>query len=50
VVNEVLFHALEKGEEFSLLLSRDMANTVADGDEKVGHPGKKVFVTDPTEC
>jgi hypothetical protein len=44
MVDQILFHALEKGEQFSLLLCRHIANPIAYVDEEVGNPSKKAFV------
>src|SRR5437763_12479882 len=49
MVDQILLHALEKGEQLSLLLGCRMANAVADVDEEVGNPGKQVLVTGPMQ-
>jgi len=47
MIDQILFHALEKGEQLSFLLYRHMANPIAEVDEEVGNPGKHVLVTCP---
>jgi hypothetical protein len=44
MVNEVLIHVLEKGEQVSLLLRGGMTNAVADVDKEIGDPGKNLLV------
>ncbi len=43
-INQILFHALHKGDELFLFLRRHMANSAADVDEQIRHPGKKLLV------
>jgi hypothetical protein len=50
VVDEVLFHTFEKGEELSLLLSCGMTNPIADVDEEIGDPDEVVLVKGTPKC
>ena len=45
VLNQILLHAPEKGEQLSLLLGCHPADAVPDVDEQVRNPGKQVLVT-----
>ena len=49
MVDQILLHALKKGEQLSLLLGCRLANAVANINEEVGNPGEKVLVTRPMQ-
>ncbi len=49
MLDQILLHALEKGEQLSFLLRCRLADAVADVDEEVGNPGKQALVKHPME-
>src|SRR5436305_4804432 len=49
MVDQILLHALEKGEQLSPLLGCHLADAVADVDEEVRNPGKIALVKRPMQ-
>ena len=49
MVDQILLHALEKGEQLSPLLGCHLADAVADVDEELGNPGKQALVKRPMQ-